>query len=68
MFRFTVNFLLGDEVLQYLLSEPFPKQSLVFTTLRNRPFENNVGKGENAGNHFLVFPVFSNRSETETVI
>ena len=27
------------------------------TTLRNRPFENIVGKGENAGNqHFLLFP------------
>ena len=26
-------------------------------TLENKPFENNVGKGENAGNqHFLLFP------------
>ena len=27
--------------------------------LRKKPFENNVGKGENAGNqHFLLFPRF----------
>ena len=35
----------------------FPKQSLPFMSLRNRPFQNIVGKGENAGNqHFLLFP------------
>ena len=28
-----------------------------FDTLKKVPFENNVGKGENAGNqHFLLFP------------
>ena len=32
------------------------KQSLVLTTLEMNPFENFVGKGENAGNqHFLLF-------------
>ena len=32
--------------------------SLLFTTLGNKPFENIVGKGENAGinQHFLLFP------------
>ena len=35
---------------------PFPKQSRVFMTHRKKPFENTVGKGENAGNqHFLFF-------------
>ena len=35
----------------------FNKQSQLFTTLRQRPFQNNVGKGENAGHqHFLFFP------------
>ena len=29
--------------------ELFTKQSRIFTTLRKRPFENIVGKGENAG-------------------
>ena len=29
----------------------------LFTTIRERPFENIVGKAENAGNqHFLLFP------------
>ena len=32
-------------------------QSRLLTTLRRKPFENIVGKGENAGNlHFLLFP------------
>ena len=32
------------------------KQSLLLSTLRKNPFENIVGKGENAGNqHFLLF-------------
>ena len=36
---------------------PFTTQSRLLTTLKKKPFENNVGKGENAGNqHFLVFP------------
>ena len=31
-------------------------QSQLLMTLTNRPFENTVGKGENAGNqHFLLF-------------
>ena len=35
-------------------------QSQLSTTLEKKPFENIVGKGENAGNqHFLLFPQFS---------
>ena len=35
----------------------FTTKSRFLTTLRNRPLENIVGKGENAGNqHFLLFP------------
>ena len=35
----------------------FTAQSRLLTTLRKKPFENIVGKGENAGNqHFLLFP------------
>ena len=37
--------------------QPFTTQSRFLTTLRKTPFENIVGKGENAGNqHFLLFP------------
>ena len=37
--------------------QPFTTQSGLFTTLKNKPFENSVGKGENAGNqHFYPFP------------
>ena len=36
---------------------PFTIQSRILTTLKKKPFENSVGKGENAGNqHFLLFP------------
>ena len=36
---------------------PFPKQSLVFTYLQYKSFENTVGKGEIASNkQFLLFP------------
>ena len=35
----------------------FPTQSQHFTTPKKKPFENIVGKEENAGNqHFLLFP------------
>ena len=35
----------------------FTTQCLLLTTLRKKPYENIVGKGENAGNqHFLLFP------------
>ena len=35
----------------------FPTQCRLFMTLEKKPFENIVGKGENAGNqHFLLFP------------
>ena len=37
--------------------DPFSKQSLVFTFLQYKSFENSVGKGENARNEqFLLFP------------
>ena len=35
----------------------FTTRSRLLTTLKQRTFENIVGKGENAGNrHFLLFP------------
>ena len=35
----------------------FTTQSQLLTTLRKKPFENMMGKGENAGNqHFFLFP------------
>ena len=34
---------------------PLIKQSRLLTPLEKKAFENNVGKGENAGNHLLVF-------------
>ena len=38
-------------------TEFFTTQSRLLTTLYKEPIENNVGKGENAGNqHFLLFP------------
>ena len=39
-------------------------------TLKEKPYENNVGKGENAGDqHFLLFlAMFSNLSEKEIII
>ena len=38
-------------------SQPFPKKALVFTCLREKSFENTVGKGEIARNEqFLLFP------------
>ena len=40
-----------------LIPKPFPIETRLLTTLRKKPFENIVGKGENAGNqHFLLFP------------
>ena len=37
--------------------ERFPTQSRLLKTLKMKILENNVGKGENAGNqHFLLFP------------
>ena len=37
--------------------QPFTTQSPLLMTLAKKPFENIVGKGENAGNqHFLLFP------------
>ena len=38
-------------------TEPFTTQSRLLMTLGKKPFENIVGKGENAGNqHFPLFP------------
>ena len=37
--------------------EPFPKQFTAFMALDEHPFQNIMGKGENAGyEHFLLFP------------
>ena len=37
--------------------QSFPKQSRVFMTLKEKPFENIVGKAENSGNqHFSLLP------------
>ena len=42
-----------------IMGEPLTTQSRLLTTLKNYPFENIVGKGENAGNpHFLLFPQY----------
>ena len=39
--------------------KPFTTQSGLLTKLRNKSFENIMGKGENAGKqHFLLFPQF----------
>ena len=42
-----------------IIIQPFTTQSQLLTTLKKKPFENIVGKGENAGDlHFLLFPAF----------
>ena len=53
-----VNFL--SSLIQWYFSDLlFTTQSRLLTTLYMRPFENIVGKGQNAGNqHFLLFPQF----------
>ena len=39
--------------------ELFSAQFRLLTTMKNKTFENIVGKGENAGNqHYLLFPQF----------
>ena len=35
----------------------FTTQSLLLTTLKKKPFENIIGKGENASNAFSTFPI-----------
>ena len=48
-----------------VMAYPFPKQSLVFTCLQHRSFENTVGKGETACNEHSPFPaVFSTHLES----
>ena len=43
---------------QKLILKLFPTQSRLLTTLKKKALENNMGKGENAGNQhfFLLFP------------
>ena len=43
---------------------------MTFNDLYKKPFENNVGKGENAGNHhFPLFPtLFSTQSRTTIIV
>ena len=44
-------------IMHCTISLLFNLQSLLLTPLRKKPFENTIGKGENAGNqHFLLFP------------
>ena len=44
--------------------QPFPKQTLVFTCLHYKSFENTVGKGEIVRDEqFLLFPEFSTHLE-----
>ena len=38
-------------IVEFFASNPFPKQTRFFMILKKKPFENIVGKGENAGNH-----------------
>ena len=48
----SLNFAVWERV-----TELFTTQSRILTTLKQRAFENIVGKEENAGNqHFLLFP------------
>ena len=57
--RFSVQYVLSGEktLFNKCLSQPFPKQALVFTCLQYKSFENTVGKGEIAHNEqFLLFP------------
>ena len=45
------------EVSYQILFELFTTLSRLLNTLKKQPFENIMGKGENAGNqHFLLFP------------
>ena len=49
--------LLSDNKILANISQPFPKQALVFTCLQYKSFENTAGKGEIARNkQFLLFP------------
>ena len=43
-------------------------QSRLLTSQRKKAMENRAGKGENAGNHFLLFPAFSTPSKRKIVI
>ena len=56
-FSLSLHLTMISSMLIIIFSEPFPKQSQLFNDLEEMPFENTVGKGENAGNqHFLLFP------------
>ena len=49
--------------------KPFSRQSQVLMSLKKKGFENVVGKGENAGQHFSPFPnIFSNPLRTDCII
>ena len=48
---------------------PLPHNPDFLTTLKKTPFENIVGKWENAGNqHFLIFPQCFNPSQKELLL
>ena len=47
----------GDSIKVSAFTKLFTTQSQILMTLRKRPFENIVGKGENAAKqHFILFP------------
>ena len=48
--------LLSEKKIQNNLAQPFTTKSQLLTPLKKKAFENIVRKGENAGNHFLLFP------------
>ena len=57
------------KICRFVKSQFFTTQSRLLTTQGKKPFENIVGKGENAGNqHFLLFPQFSTLSKTNPII
>ena len=58
-FKKALNFDIGvfNAQLHYCNTKFFTTQSRLLMTLKEKAFENNVGKGKNAGNrHFLLFP------------
>ena len=58
-FRVIKSWNCGKELSHYktMPTLTLPKQSVVFTELQKKAFENIVGEGENVGNqHFSLFP------------
>ena len=54
---FFLNNYIKAEILGFASFSTLSHTIAILMTLRKKPFENNVGKGKNAGNqHFLLFP------------